>query len=101
MESVWAFHQGYRNPKKHGTLEWVELSEQDQAELHARITSTDFTRDIINKTAEEVAPRQLATMAAEFIKSIAPQGTVTARIVKDKDLLSEGWEGYLCRRSWL
>ncbi|MCV5802607.1 aminopeptidase PepB, partial [Escherichia coli] len=49
--------------------------------------------DIINKTAEEVAPRQLATMAAEFIKSVAPEGTVTARIVKDKDLLAEGWEG--------
>ncbi len=32
-------------------------------------------------------------MAAEFIKSVAPEGTVTARIVKDKDLLAEGWEG--------
>ena len=46
------------------------------------------------RAAEEVAPRQLATMAAEFIKSIAPQGTLSRlRIVKDKDLLSEGWEG--------
>lgn len=93
LESIWAFHQGYRNPKKHGSLEWVALSEDDQAELQGRITATDFTRDIINKTAEEVAPRQLATMAAEFIKSVAPEGTVTARIVKDKDLLAEGWEG--------
>ncbi|GAK85273.1 peptidase B [Vibrio ponticus] len=32
-------------------------------------------------------------MAAEFIKSVAPEGTVTARVVKDKDLLTEGWEG--------
>ena len=93
LESVWAFHQGFRNPKKHGSVEWAALSDEDQAELQARITSTDFTRDIINKTAEEVAPRQLATMAAEFIKSVAPKGTVTARIVKDKDLLAEGWEG--------
>ncbi|GAK18621.1 LOW QUALITY PROTEIN: peptidase B [Vibrio sp. JCM 19053] len=92
LESVWAFHQ-FRNPKKHGSVEWAALSDEEQAELQARITSTDFTRDIINKTAEEVAPRQLATMAAEFIKSVAPKGTVTARIVKDKDLLAEGWEG--------
>lgn len=93
LESVWAFHQGYRNPKKHSQLEWVALEEKAQAELEARIKATEFTRDIINKPAEEVAPRQLATMAAEFIRSIAPEGTVTARIVKDKDLLAEGWEG--------
>lgn len=93
LESVWAFHQGYRSPKKNNQLKWHALQEADQAELEARIKATDFTRDIINKPAEEVAPRQLATMAAEFIKSVAPEGTVTARIVKDKDLLTEGWQG--------
>ncbi|MGX1924195.1 aminopeptidase PepB [Vibrio sp. NH-7] len=93
LESVWAFHQGYRGPKKENHCQWQELAEADQAELTARIKATDFTRDIINKTAEEVAPRQLATMAAEFIKSVAPEGTVKARIVKDKDLLAEGWQG--------
>ncbi len=93
LESVWSFHQGYRGPKKKTQLEWPELIADDQAELMARIKATDFTRDIVNKPAEEVAPRQLATMAAEFIKSVAPEGTVKARIVKDKDLLAEGWEG--------
>ncbi|WP_281630456.1 aminopeptidase PepB [Vibrio sp. St2] len=93
LESVWAFHQGYRGPKKKNTLALPELVEAAQAELEARIKATEFTRDIINKPAEEVAPRQLATMAAEFIKSVAPEGTVKARIVKDKDLLAEGWEG--------
>ncbi|MGL6315759.1 aminopeptidase PepB [Vibrio sp. WXL103] len=93
LESVWAFHQGYQNPKKHNSLEWSALSDDDQSELDARIKATSFTRDIINKPAEEVAPRQLATMAAEFIKSVAPEGTVTTKIVKDKDLLAEGWQG--------
>lgn len=92
LESIWAFHQGYREAKKLNTLEWQPLAEQDQAELEYRIKATDWTRDIINKSAEEVAPRQLATMAAEFIKSLAPDH-VTYRIVKDKDLLTEGWEG--------
>ncbi|KOO07252.1 aminopeptidase PepB [Vibrio hepatarius] len=93
LESIWAFHQGYRDAKKSNQVVWQPLEQADQAELEARIKATEFTRDIINKTAEEVAPRQLATMAAEFIKSVAPEGTVTARIVKDKDLLAEGWEG--------
>lgn len=93
LEKIWAFHQGYRGPKKANTLVWPALADAEQSELNARIKATDFTRDIINKPAEEVAPRQLATMAAEFIKSVAPEGTVTARIVKDKDLLTEGWQG--------
>ncbi|MBW3697931.1 aminopeptidase PepB [Vibrio sp. T187] len=93
LESIWAFHQGYRGPKKKNSMEWAPLADEAQQELKARIKSTDWTRDIINKTAEEVAPRQLATMAAEFIKSVAPEGTVTAKVVKDKDLLTEGWEG--------
>ncbi|MCG6348923.1 aminopeptidase PepB [Vibrio fluvialis] len=92
LEAIWAFYQGYRDPKKVNTLEWKALDQAQQDELEARIKATDWTRDIINKSAEEVAPRQLATMAAEFIKSLAPEH-VSYRIVKDKDLLTEGWEG--------
>lgn len=92
LESAWAFYQGYRNAKKSTSLTLPELSEADSKELDARIKSSDWTRDIINKSAEEVAPRQLATMAGEFIKSLAPEH-VSYKIIKDKDLLTEGWEG--------
>ncbi|MGY5650435.1 aminopeptidase PepB [Vibrio cincinnatiensis] len=93
LEAIWSFYQGYRDPKKKkNTLEWKALEKAEQIELEARIKVADWTRDIINKSAEEVAPRQLATMAAEFIKSLAPE-QVSYRIVKDKDLLTEGWEG--------
>ncbi|MGF1907882.1 aminopeptidase PepB [Vibrio kasasachensis] len=93
LESVWAFHQGFREPKNSTELSWSPLGEADQTELEARIKATDFTCEIINKSAEEVAPRQLATMAAEFIRSVAPEGSVTTRIVKDKDLITDGWAG--------
>ncbi len=92
LETIWSFHQGYRDPKKKNALTWEALADDAQSELEARIKAADWTRDIINKSAEEVAPRQLATMAAEFIKSLAPS-SVSYRIVKDKDLLTENWEG--------
>ncbi len=92
IESIWAFYQGYRGPKNTNSVEWVDLEESAQHELDSRIKAGNWVRDIINKSAEEVAPRQLATMAGEFIKSLAPEH-VTYRIVKDKDLLTEGWEG--------
>lgn len=92
LEQVWAFYQGYRSPKNEANVEWAPLPDEQQGELLARIKSSNWVRDIINKPAEEVAPRQLATMAGEFIKSLAPEH-VTYRIVKDKDLLTEGWAG--------
>ncbi|MDG3087234.1 aminopeptidase PepB [Vibrio hannami] len=92
LEEIWAFYQGYRASKGAVEVEWTPLAEADEKELEARIRATDWVREIINKPAEEVAPRQLATMAGEFIKSLAPEH-VTYKIVKDKDLLTEGWEG--------
>ncbi|HCH00970.1 MAG TPA: aminopeptidase PepB [Vibrio sp.] len=93
LETIWAFVQGFRSSKKGNTVTWPELDNEAQLELEARIKVTDWVRDIINKSAEEVAPRQLTTMAGEFIKSLAPEGSVSYKIVKDKDLLTEGWEG--------
>ena len=45
LESVWAFYQGYRGPKKKNALEWDALSEADQTELDALevILKGDFT----------------------------------------------------------
>jgi len=93
LEQVWAFVQGYRNAKKDNQVSWPTLVDEEQTELENRITVSNWVRELINKSAEEVAPRQLATMAGEMIKSVAPKGTVSYRIVKDKDLLTEGWEG--------
>ncbi|WP_413285085.1 aminopeptidase PepB [Vibrio sp. MA40-2] len=92
LEEIWSFYQGFRSAKNKADIEWPALEQQSENELAARIKTTDWVRDIINKPAEEVAPRQLASMAGEFIKSLAPEH-VTYRIVKDKDLLTEGWTG--------
>lgn len=92
LEEIWAFYQGFRSPKNLSTVEWSDLDDESQKELASRIQTSDWVRDIINKPAEEVAPRQLASMAGEFIKSLAPE-QVSYRIVKDKDLLAEGWAG--------
>ncbi len=68
------------------------MSAEQQKELEARITASDWTRDIINQTAEEIEPKQLASRAGEFIKSLAPEH-VTYKIVSGTDLLEQGWVG--------
>lgn len=92
QEAIWAFVQGYRNPKADNTVTWEPLNETYEVELQARIKTTNWVCDIINQPADVVAPSQLAARAGEFIKSLAPQH-VTYKIVKGNDLLDEGWNG--------
>ncbi|WP_087022832.1 aminopeptidase PepB [Thaumasiovibrio subtropicus] len=92
LEAAWAFVQGYRNAKKSNTLTLPQFEDADQKELDSRIQITDWVRDIINQPGDEVAPRQLASRAAELIKSLAPE-QVKYKIIKGVDLLDEGWSG--------
>ncbi len=92
LESIWAFIQGHRNAKPGNEVSWSGLSEADEAELQARLTATNWVREIINQSAEIVRPSQLASRAGEFIKSLAPEH-VTYKIIKGNDLLDEGWNG--------
>ncbi|WP_163921163.1 aminopeptidase PepB [Photobacterium sp. Alg240-V54] len=92
LDAIWAFLQGYRNPKADNTVQWPALSALDEAELQARIKTINWVCDIINQPADVVAPSQLAARAGEFIKSLAPEH-VTYKIVKGNDLLDEGWNG--------
>ncbi|MGF1699221.1 aminopeptidase PepB [Photobacterium makurazakiensis] len=92
LETIWAFVQGHRNSKPGNEVIWQALADAEQAELQARITATNWVREIINQSAEVVRPSQLATRAAEFIKSLAPEH-VTYKIIKGNDLLDEGWNG--------
>ncbi|RXJ73134.1 aminopeptidase PepB [Veronia nyctiphanis] len=94
LESAWSFYQGYRNTKGGVTVEQPKLKVADTKELEDRIRTIDWVRDIINETAEEVGPQQLASRAAEFVKSLAAQPEkVTYKIVSGNDLLEQGWNG--------
>ncbi|UXI00710.1 aminopeptidase PepB [Photobacterium sp. TY1-4] len=92
LGAIWAFIQGHRNAKPGNEVSWSGLSEADEAELQARLTATEWVREIINQPAEIVRPSQLAARAGEFIKSLAPDH-VTYKIIKGNDLLDEGWNG--------
>lgn len=92
LENIWAFIQGHRHSKPGNSVTWPTLSDSDEAELQARLTATEWVREIINQPADVVRPSQLAARAGEFIKSLAPEH-VTYKIIKGNDLLDDGWHG--------
>ena len=92
LESIWAFIQGYRTAKNSGQVAWSDLDAEEEAELMARLKATNWTREMINLSPDEVTPIVLATRAAELIQSLAPQH-VTYQIIEGDDLLQQGWNG--------
>lgn len=92
LEAIWSFIQGHRNSKPGNQVTWEGLNAEDEAELQARIKTTNWVREVINQSADVVRPSQLAARAGEFVKSLAPEH-VTYKIIKGNDLIDEGWMG--------
>ena len=94
LETAWAFYQGLRGPKPGYSFEITDLDTKAKKILNARIAATDWVCQIINESAEEVGPQQLAVRAGEFIKSQAkvPEH-VSYKIVSGADLLEQKWLG--------
>ncbi|WP_407332358.1 aminopeptidase PepB [Enterovibrio sp. 27052020O] len=94
LETAWAFYQGLRGPKAGVEFEPPSLDQKSLKALNDRITAIDWVCQIINETAEEVGPQQLAVRAGEFIKSQAPSPEhVSYKILSGADLLEHGWVG--------
>lgn len=92
LEKCWLFAQGYRTSKGALNITWPKLSEKDETELDMRLTAVNWSRDLINKSAEEISPEQLASRAGEFIKQLDPEH-ITYKVVKGGDLRDAGWIG--------
>ncbi|WP_150137891.1 aminopeptidase PepB [Candidatus Enterovibrio escicola] len=94
VDTAWAFYQGWRGPKVGYEFESPTLENTAQKLLNNHITVTDWVRQIINETAEDVGPQQLAVRAGEFIKSKALYSKdVRYKVVSGTDLLEQGWVG--------
>ncbi|BDH44930.1 peptidase B [Salmonella enterica subsp. enterica serovar Choleraesuis] len=92
VEKSWAFWLGYRAPKGQRQVDWAPLSDGERQELDNRLKVIDWVRDVINASAEEVGPGQLAQRAIDLLSSVAGD-RVTYRIVKGEDLRDQGYMG--------
>jgi len=92
LESQWAFTQGYMSPKQQTIPQWSNLNEEELNEIEARYQAASWVRTQMNATPEDLSPIELATRAAEFIGSCAPEH-VTYEMIRGEDLLSEGFVG--------
>ncbi|MCE2594580.1 aminopeptidase PepB [Motilimonas cestriensis] len=88
----WAANQGFYNPKTGANVNWGEVSEQEASLLDTRKLATEWVREMINKTPEDLGPSQLALQAAEFLSELDSKH-ITYRFVNGEELLKQGYVG--------
>lgn len=96
LAQCWAFHQGFTSVKNAGTVKYPHLGE-DQAEFDARLTCSQFMREIINAPSDQLTPEQLAQQAAQFIQQQAVEkglnSAVSYHIIAGEDLKAQNYMG--------
>ena len=80
MESQWAFYQGFNSTMSDNTVAWNETDEEVASQLDDMRAANQFTRELVNLSAEEIYPLSLAERVSEHLKSIAPEN-VSARFI--------------------
>ena len=88
----WAFNQGFYTPKAGANVSWGDVSEQEASILDTRKLTTEWVRQMINKTPEELGPTQLALQAAEFLSELDSKH-ITYRFINGEELLEQGYVG--------
>jgi len=92
IESQWAFAQGFMSPLQKTVPQWAACSADDLIELENRHKVISWVRAQVNATPEDLTPIDLATNAAELIKSLKPEA-VSYELISGDDLLTEGLVG--------
>ncbi len=73
LESQWHFYQGFWSHKNQNGVCFAELDGEHQRLLEDRVRVYEWVKNQIHATPEDMSPMVLASDAAEFIKSLAPE----------------------------
>ncbi len=92
LEQQWHFWLGIVSPKATPNIEFAKLSKADQTQLDNRIKVIAWSKQLINRTPEDLSPLKLATDAGEFITQLAPD-SVSYSIISGKGLEEAGLVG--------
>ncbi|WDD98227.1 aminopeptidase PepB [Thalassomonas actiniarum] len=88
-QSQWAFAMGFTCV---GKLTNVEFTGDKAGQLADKLAIFAWSRDLTNQTPSQLYPLKLAELAAEYIKTLAPEH-VSVGIISGEDLEQQGWTG--------
>ncbi|MFC3094863.1 aminopeptidase PepB [Alteromonas sediminis] len=89
-QQQWAFALSFTRANHTSTIVWCD--NEDKVKLTNAYASLVFTRSLVNDTPENMSPVVLASKAAEWLTSLAPD-KVSSEIIQGEALIENGWQG--------
>ncbi|WP_088332680.1 aminopeptidase PepB [Lacimicrobium sp. SS2-24] len=89
-EQQWAFAQAFTTVKKQQAIHWCE--DEHKSRLADQYQAMLFTRNLINRTPEDISPQKLASEVTDWLQNLAGD-KVTAKTLTGEELLEAGWAG--------
>lgn len=89
-EQQWAFAQAFTTVKKQQAIHWCE--DEHKSRLQQQYKAMLFTRNLINRTPEDISPQKLASEVTDWLRELAGDA-ITARTITGEALLEAGWAG--------
>lgn len=89
-EQQWAFALAFTTAKKQQAIDWCEDQHKDR--LQQQYRAMLFTRNLINRTPEDISPQKLASDVTDWLKELAGDA-ITARTTVGEALREAGWAG--------
>ncbi|WP_102798621.1 aminopeptidase PepB [Bowmanella denitrificans] len=90
LEQQWAFAGSFTTAKKQNHIQWVSDANQDK--LSQMYQAMLFTRNLVNRTPEDIYPQSLANEVSQWLSTLAPQA-VTVKTLVGEELQQAGWTG--------
>lgn len=91
IEEQWAFAQGYYSPQHREAPLWAADDPEVVHELQSRFIASDWVRNIMNTSPEDLSPEELITQAARFLSSASDH--IRYEYIVGEDLLKQGYVG--------
>lgn len=89
-EQQWAFAVAFTSPTKQQSIQWCE--DEHKSRLQQQYQAMLFTRNLINRTPEDISPQKLADEVTDWLRELAGDA-VTAKTLTGEALLQAGWAG--------
>lgn len=90
LDQQWAFAGSFTTAKKQNHIKWADDANQDK--LVKMYQALLFTRNLINRTPEDVYPQSLAKDVVDWLSQLAPN-QVSAKTWVGEELKDAGWAG--------
>lgn len=90
LEQQWAFARSFDGPKSNSRVHWTD--NKDKSVLENLYQAFAFARDLVNQSPEQMSPQSLASQAADWLISLAPEQIVIKTWTGD-ELQQAGWQG--------